>query len=119
MYKSVVTEVGALALAFEEEKVSILFGPQAPQELKEIAIIHESIIDNSEESIIDGGVFMVDDQEYKITAVGSAANTNLRELGHISIYFLDLENEILPGAVFVSPHVFPKYKNGSVLEFKG
>ena len=119
MYKSVVTEVGDLALAFEEEKVSILFGPQAPQELKEIAIIHESIIADSEESIIEGGVFNVDDQQYKITAVGSAANTNLRELGHISIYFSEPELEILPGAVFVSPHVFPKYKNGSVIEFKG
>ncbi|MBT2725002.1 PTS glucitol/sorbitol transporter subunit IIA [Bacillus sp. ISL-46] len=118
MYKSVVKEVGALALAFEDEKVNILFGPQAPQELKEVSIIHESVIDNSEESIIEGGVFQVDDQQYKITAVGSAANNNLRELGHISIYFSEPEDHVLPGAVFVSPHVLPKYKNGSVIEFK-
>ncbi|MCM3728178.1 PTS glucitol/sorbitol transporter subunit IIA [Neobacillus cucumis] len=118
MYKSVVTEVGALALAFEEEKVNILFGPQAPQELKEVSIIHESVIDNSEVSIKEGGVFQVDDQEYKILAVGSAANNNLKELGHISIYFSEPENEVLPGAVFVSPSVLPKYKNGSVIEFK-
>jgi PTS system glucitol/sorbitol-specific IIA component len=118
MYKSVVTEVGEMALAFEEEKVIILFGLQAPQELKEVAIIHESVIDNSLNSIKEGGIFQVDDQQYTVTAVGSAANNNLKELGHISIYFSNPQDQVLPGAIFASPYALPKFKNGSVIEFK-
>jgi glucitol/sorbitol PTS system EIIA component len=119
MYKSIVKEIGALALSFEEEKIVILFGPQAPQELKEVAVIHEFEEDSSEEPIKEGGILQIDDQQFTITAVGSAANNNLKELGHISIYFSDPAEQVLPGAVFASPYVLPKFKDGSVIEFKG
>jgi glucitol/sorbitol PTS system EIIA component len=119
VYKSIVKEVGALALSFEEDKVCILFGPQAPQELKEVSIIHELEGDSSDEPIQVGGTFQVDDEEFTITAVGSAANNNLKELGHISIYFSEPNEEVLPGAVFASPFKLPQFKDGSVIEFKG
>ena len=119
MYRSIVKEVGALALSFEEEKVTILFGPQAPQELKEVSIIHEFEEVSSDEPIKEGGTLRVDDQEFTITAVGSAANNNLKELGHISIYFSEPSEQVLPGAVFASPFELPKFKDGSVIEFKG
>lgn len=119
MYKSIVKEIGALALAFEEEKIVILFGPQAPQELKEVAVIHESQEDSSEEPIKKGGILQIDDQQFTIRAVGSAANNNLKELGHISIYFSEPPEQVLPGAVFASPYVLPQFKNSSVIEFKG
>jgi PTS system glucitol/sorbitol-specific IIA component len=118
MYKSIVKEVGEMALAFEEEKVIILFGPQAPDALKEVAVIHESENEGSDEVIKEGGIFQVDDQQFRITAVGSAANQNLKELGHISIYFSDPEDQVLPGAIFATPYVLPKFRNGSVIEFK-
>ncbi|MGM0878794.1 MAG: PTS glucitol/sorbitol transporter subunit IIA [Bacillota bacterium] len=118
MYKSIVREVGELALSFEEDKIMILFGPQAPQELKEIVVIHEVEEDSSEEPIKEGGTIQIDDQQFTITAVGSAANKNLKELGHISVYFTEPLEEVLPGSVFASPHAFPQFKNGSVIEFK-
>lgn len=118
MYKSVVKEIGDLALAFEEEKVMILFGPKAPSELREISVIHELTIDPSENPIKEGGSFVVDDQEYKITAVGSAANDNLMELGHISVYYTEPFEDVLPGAIFVEPHYFPKVKESSQIQFK-
>lgn len=117
MYKSNVQEVGEMALAFEEEKVIILFGPQAPNELREVSIIHEAVED-SDEPIKKGGNFVVDDQVYTIEAVGSSANDNLNELGHISIYFQDVPEDVLPGAVFVSPKQLPKVSNNSTIEFK-
>jgi|SRR5699024_5005612 len=117
MYKSKVQEVGELALAFEEDKVIILFGPQAPAELKEVSIIHEAV-ETSEEPIKKGGKFVVDDQEYTVEAVGTSANDNLKELGHISIYFSEPNEDVLPGAVFVSPHHLPKVNNESTIEFK-
>ncbi len=118
MYKSVVKQVGPLALAFEEEKVIILFGPQAPDELKEVSIIHEADEKVNDEPIKEGGKFIVDDQEYTVTAVGSSANNNLKELGHISVYFSEPSDDVLPGAIFATPSKFPSFKDGSVIEFK-
>ncbi|WP_039074151.1 PTS glucitol/sorbitol transporter subunit IIA [Bacillus sp. MSP13] len=118
MYKSIVKEIGELALSFEEEKIMILFGPQTPEGLRDVAVIHEVEEDQSENPIKEGHTLKVDDQEFSITAVGSAANNNLKELGHISIYFNEPNGDVLPGAVFVSPYVLPKVKNGSIIEFK-
>jgi PTS system glucitol/sorbitol-specific IIA component len=118
MYKSIVKEIGELAMSFEEEKIMILFGPQAPEGLREVAVIHEVEEDQSESPIKEGSTLKIDDQEFTITAVGSAANDNLKELGHISIYFTDPAEEVLPGAVFASPQVLPQVKDGSVIEFK-
>lgn len=118
MYKSIVKEIGELALSFEEEKIMILFGPQTPEGLRDVAVIHEVKEDQSENPIQEGHTLKVDDQEFSITAVGSAANNNLKELGHISIYFNEPNGEILPGAVFASPYELPRVKNGSVIEFK-
>lgn len=117
MYKSKVQEVGELALAFVEEKVIILFGPDAPAELKEVSIIHE-VMETSKEPIRKGSKFIIDEQEYTVEAVGTSANDNLNELGHISIYFSEPNEEILPGAIFVSPYHLPKANNESIIEFK-
>ncbi|WP_010531684.1 PTS glucitol/sorbitol transporter subunit IIA [Lentibacillus jeotgali] len=118
MYKSTVKQVGPLALAFEEEKVVILFGPDAPDELKEVSIIHEAEEDSDNEPIKKDGKFAVDNQEYTITAVGSSANDNLKELGHISIYFSEPNEDVLPGAIFASPSKLPDIQDGSVITFK-
>jgi glucitol/sorbitol PTS system EIIA component len=118
MYKTIVTEVGALAPSFEEDKVLILFGPEAPSEIKEIALIHEVSEESSDEPIKVNGTLQIDDQEFTITAVGNAANKNLKDLGHISIYFSEENEDVLPGAVFASPSVFPKFDNNTVILFK-
>ncbi|MBC8930687.1 PTS sorbitol transporter subunit IIA, partial [Escherichia coli] len=38
---SKIMEIGPLVPAFEEEKIVILFGPTATNELREISVIHE------------------------------------------------------------------------------
>ncbi|WP_419893314.1 PTS glucitol/sorbitol transporter subunit IIA [Oceanobacillus kimchii] len=118
MYTSFVKEVGSLALAFEEDKVVILFGPEAPQELRDVSIIHEVNQEDNDAPIKNGGELQIDDQIYKVTAVGTSANKNLKELGHISIYFSEPNEEILPGAVFVSPSKYPKLDKNSKIVFK-
>lgn len=111
-------EIGPLALAFEDEKVVILFGLEAPDELKEISVIHDVKTKDSEEPIQKNGKLIIDDQEYSVQAVGTAANDNLKELGHISIYFSEPTDEVLPGAIFVSPSVYPKVSEGSKIKFQ-
>jgi PTS system glucitol/sorbitol-specific IIA component len=118
MYRSQVKEVGILTPSFAEDKVLVLFGPEAPQEIKDIALIHEVLEDSSDEPIKVGGKFQIDDQEFTITAVGNAANKNLKELGHISIYFSENHEDVLPGAVFATPSTFPEFNETSMLTFK-
>ncbi|WP_027415375.1 PTS glucitol/sorbitol transporter subunit IIA [Aneurinibacillus terranovensis] len=116
MKKSVVSQIGPMALEFEEEKVLIFFGPQAPEELKEVAVIHE-IHEHHEKPISAGDTLMIDDQTYHIVKVGTEANKNLNELGHISIYFTEAPEDVLPGSIYATPHVYPKIVEGSQIEF--
>ncbi|MBO0958672.1 PTS glucitol/sorbitol transporter subunit IIA [Neobacillus sp. MM2021_6] len=116
MIESVVSSVGPMALDFEEDHVLIFFGPQAPDELREVAIIHE-VVESGSTSIHAGQPFHIDDQKYEVVSVGTEAYQNLSELGHISVYFTEPPAEILPGSIYVSPPVFPKISIGSKIQF--
>jgi glucitol/sorbitol PTS system EIIA component len=117
MTKSVVKEIGVLVPAFKEDRIVILFGPQAPAELRELAVIHE-FEHLTEESLKVGGTIQFDEESFTITALGSLANKNFNELGHISIYFQEPLEEVLPGSVFASPHKFPIINEGTVISIK-
>ena len=39
--QSVVKEIGILVPQFKEDKLIVLFGPAAPQELRDMSVIHE------------------------------------------------------------------------------
>jgi glucitol/sorbitol PTS system EIIA component len=116
MTQSVVSSIGSMALDFVEDKVLIFFGPQAPAELREVAIIHE--VEKSENNPISVGQrFLIDNQDYQVVSVGVDANKNLLELGHISVYFSEPPAEVLPGSIYVSPALFPNISVGSKIQF--
>lgn len=116
MYQTKVSEIGELVPAFQEESLLILFGPMATAELRSICLIHDH--DSAEKNVIRvGGELTIDDKKYTITKVGSAANANFDELGHVSIYFRDGENEVLPGAIIVEPNEWPAFAVGSTITF--
>lgn len=116
MAKSIVQNIGEMALDFKEEKILILYGPEAPQELKDIAVIHE-FEDKTNLTLEAGGTIIIGGQEYQLEGVGSEATKNLKELGHISIYFNKKPEDILPGAVYARPHELPQIRKGSFIEF--
>lgn len=116
MAQSVVIEIGDSVNAFEEEKILILFGPMATSDLKEVCVIHE-FTTRPAQSLIEGKQFTLGNNTYTITKVGAEANRNFEELGHISIYFKESENGILPGAIEAEPSVFPTLKVGDKIEF--
>jgi PTS system glucitol/sorbitol-specific IIA component len=117
MTKSVVKEIGILVETFKEDKILILFGPQAPKELREMSVIHE-FEDLEVEPLKQGGTIQFGNESFTITAIGDHANKNFKELGHISIYFQDPMEEVLPGAVFAAPHSFPIINEGTVISVK-
>lgn len=118
MYKTTITEIGDLVADFKEERLMILFGPQATPELRLISVIHDHE-DEQKEVIVKGGKLTIAGKEYTITEVGSAANANFDELGHVSIYFRSGENEVLPGAIIVEPNEWPDFEAGDEICFSG
>lgn len=117
MFKTTITEIGSMVPDFKEELLLILFGPKATSELKDISVIHESN-ETPLNVIKEGGLLTIGNQEYKIKTVGSEANKNWEDLGHISIYFRQGENEVLPGAIIVEPKNFPELSVGDIISFQ-
>lgn len=116
MFKTKITEIGSMVPAFEEEQLVILFGPKATPELRDISVIHEA--EGQPENILKtGGKIKFGAEVFTIEEVGSQANANFDELGHISIYFRNEVGEVLPGAIIVSPGKFPTLEVGAEIEF--
>ncbi|NUF26931.1 PTS glucitol/sorbitol transporter subunit IIA [Gilliamella sp. ESL0254] len=117
MAKSIITEIGSIVPEFKEEKVIILFGPMATPDLRDICVIHE-FHQKPVHALTVGTQFSLGKHKYTITQVGCDANKNFEELGHISIYFKDDYNEILPGAITVQPDIFPDLNVGDDINFE-
>jgi len=115
MIETKVLDIGSMVPDFEEEMLVVLFGKGAPASLEDISVIHE-FVDEPKGILKEGSKFKFNDQEYTITDVGSEANNNFEELGHVSIYFKE-EEEILPGAVLAEPSVFPEINVGDTITF--
>ncbi|MFL2096511.1 PTS glucitol/sorbitol transporter subunit IIA [Marinilactibacillus psychrotolerans] len=115
--KSKVIEIGEAAF-FEGEPVVILFGKDAPEDLKEVCVIHEFEEEPPKELLKVGSKLRFGDQEYSIEKIGDVANETLQDLGHISLYFdFEDDQEILPGAAFLSPGNVPAIQEGTTIEF--
>ncbi|MCM3728146.1 PTS glucitol/sorbitol transporter subunit IIA [Neobacillus cucumis] len=118
MLKTKITEIGPAVPEFKEENLLILFGTAAPPELKEIAVVHQ-VNQQPENSIVEGGTLEIGNKIYKIEKVGSLANKNFEDLGHLSIYFNDdTSQELLPGAILVTPGEYPEFEVNDYILFK-
>jgi PTS system glucitol/sorbitol-specific IIA component len=98
-YTTTVRAVGEMAAEFAAEGILVFFGPQAPEELHEFAVITDEAPLTSE--IKPGDLFDIGDHSYPITSVGEMANGNVAELGHLVVKFNGLEEPELPGDVSV------------------
>lgn len=119
MYQMKITEVGAMVPAIAEERLLILFGPKATAELKDLCVLHDmpQIPGDAGDLLRVGGTISFGDEVFEIRRVGSAANANFKELGHVSVYFRNEIGEILPGAIIVSPGSFPSIQAGDTIVF--
>lgn len=117
MAKSVIIEIGSIVPDFKEEQLIILFGPMATPDLREICVIHE-FEKKPNQSLNVGKQFMLGKHKYTITQVGTEANKNFEELGHISIYFKENDDGLLPGSIQVEPAVFPELNIGDEIHFE-
>ena len=81
LYKSSVTEIGELVPSFIAEGMLVFFGESAPEELRTFCIIHK--LEHAEGQVKEGDFVSIDGHEFEILSVGSVANDNLYNLGHL------------------------------------
>ena len=110
-----VVSIGVDAQELIDGGIIVLFNPSVPQELKDIAVLHERE-GNELDVLHEGGTIQFGDQKYRIDFVGSEANANFNELGHLAIYVNNEDEDTgqVPGSVFVSSrdYGFPSIKIG-------
>lgn len=99
VYESEITALGSEVAAFAEMGMLVLFSEAAPDELRDIAVIHshpgKGVAPQAGDDIeIDGRV-------HKVTAVGDVVGENFRELGHATLKANGYEETELPGDISV------------------
>lgn len=83
IYTTTVHTIGAEAKTFAEEGMAVLFGEEAPPELREYCYLVERSALRGR--IQPGAVMVIGTERLPITAVGQVAEKNLADLGHVTI----------------------------------
>ena len=104
IYQTTITRIGASAIDALSDQMLITFREGAPADL--------------EEYCHPGLQFSLGQHRYPVTAVGSVAEDNLRELGHVTLRFDGLNEAEFPGTVHVAGPVPDDIAPGSVLKFE-
>ncbi|MCS4485888.1 PTS glucitol/sorbitol transporter subunit IIA [Staphylococcus americanisciuri] len=115
MYQTQVKSIGVSAEAFLQEKMVILFGENAPQELIDFCYIIQV---NNVESINEAQRLYVDGAAYRITKVGKAVEKNLKDLGHITLKFDGSTVAEQSGTLYLEDKEVPAFKEGTIIEIK-
>ena len=99
-YLTTITDVGPDANDFLAEQMAITFAGNAPEELRSYCFV----IDKAELTgpLAVGQPVLIGDQQWKITAIGTAAEKNLSALGHVTLVFDGASEPRLPGALHLS-----------------
>lgn len=106
IFETVIKGIGKDADLFAEEKMMILFGEDAPENLTDYC--YKIRLSKSFGDFTTQDKLYFDDQSYKITSIGSLVKKNLDELGHITIKFDGSIIPELPGTLYVEKKQMPK-----------
>lgn len=114
LYQSTVTEIGELVPAFIAEGILVFFGESAPEELRTFAIIHK--VEIAQGQVKEGDQISLDGVTFPILAVGSVANENLYNLGHLNLKANGNTEPDLPGDVCIPVVELPTVKIGTEIK---
>ncbi|AQL55983.1 PTS glucitol/sorbitol transporter subunit IIA [Abyssicoccus albus] len=113
MYKTQVKSIGKDAHVFNSEKMIILFGENAPNELVDFCYIIEI---NPVDEITENNKLIIDDKEYAITKVGNAVQKNLNDLGHITLKFDGSTHAEQAGTLYLEDTSVPTIEKGTIIK---
>ncbi len=100
IYQTTITRIGASAIDALSDQMLITFREGAPADLEEYCFIH--CHGELKGALHPGLQFSLGQHRYPVTAVGSVAEDNLRELGHVTLRFDGLNEAEFPGTVHVA-----------------
>lgn len=114
IYENTIKDKGECAEEFREEKMIVIFGDSAPEEIKDFCYWVDVVPING--TIAAGQTLKVDGQSYKITAVGDEVPVTLGGLGHCSFKFSGQTEVELLGTIYVEDKPMPEVKTGTVIQ---
>ncbi|CBG91729.1 PTS glucitol/sorbitol transporter subunit IIA [Citrobacter rodentium] len=97
LYSLLITAVGEYVKHYLEERKLILFSDAVPDDLAMYCAVHQGSELTAELSV--GQIMKINETVYPVTAVGSVATANLKQLGHITLNFDGAVTAELPGMV--------------------
>ncbi len=110
-----VTSIGEFATEFMEEGVLVFFATNAPEELQEHAVVHDSAHPLSAD-VVAGDTIRIGTERWEILAVGNVANENLRNLGHLVLKFNGRNEPEMRGDINVAEGNVPPIQPGLEVE---
>ncbi len=113
-YESLVNEVGPQAADFLSEQMLVLFGSEAPPELRPFCFIIDR--NNVKETIVEGDTLLIDEEAFKVVAVGNAVNKNLNDLAHITLNFKGEVDGDMAGTLYLEEKEIPNITVGTTLK---
>lgn len=115
-FKAKVEYVGEEADLMWEEKMVILFNNTVPQDLKDIAIVHEG--GSLAAPIEEGDVMMIGDTSFTLLFVGDKANETMTDLGHATFHFNGSATADQPGTICLEDKEIPVIEPGMTITFR-
>jgi PTS system glucitol/sorbitol-specific IIA component len=112
-YETRVAEIGPQVSEFLDHRILVFFQQGAPPELAEFSVLTEP--SELAEDIRPGDWIVIGEHCYQVTAVGTVANTNLRNLGHLVLKCNGRTEPELPGDVCVEARDLPPIDIGTVI----
>lgn len=109
-YDARITEIGPLVSEFTDAGVLVFFGADAPDELREFAIIHDG--QTLVQDVQPGDLLHLGHDSYRVLAVGEIANKNLASLGHFIVKFNGQDAPEMPGDICAEARPLPEMQVG-------
>ncbi len=118
IYGTKVTALGGQVGDFiEAAKMIILFEESlALPELRDCCVMHTG--NQVADQIKVGDIFKIGEEPYEILAVGSEVQTNLTNLGHITVKFDGGKGEVLEGSLHVEEAPVPEITPGTEISIE-
>ena len=116
-YATTVTAVGDEVAEFVTQGLLIWFAEGAPEELHFFSVLHRPTVTTG--GVRPGDTVRIDDQEFRVTAVGAVANDNMVNLGHMDLKANGDTEAPLPGDICLEQLPLREPRPGTTLVIEG